>query len=94
MREAVVIRLDALLEAQLSNGGFPQVWQAKPTLEPTADRASFPDYDWRTEHRIKEYWNLPTLNDGLAGTVAATLIEAHQTYGDERFMTALRRFQR
>jgi hypothetical protein len=68
------------------------VWDREPTLEldPEA-RASFPDYDWRTENRIKEYWHLPTLNDGLAGTVSSTLLEAHEIYDDERFMVALRK---
>ncbi len=38
-------------------------------------KASFPDYDWRTVGRIKNYWDMYTLNDGLAGTVTATLID-------------------
>ncbi len=94
VHEAAMCALDALLGAQLANGGFPQVWDGGDLLEvDPRRRASAPDYDWRTEHRVKAYWDLPTLNDGIAGTVSSTLIEAHRTYRDDgRFLEALRRF--
>ena len=41
-------------------------------------KARFPDYDWKTEGRVKNYWDYYTLNDDLAGTVADTLIAAHR----------------
>lgn len=92
VHEAVITALDAVLAAQFPNGGFPQGWRGAVGDEPAATlRASYPDYDWRTEQRIKEYWDLPTLNDGLAGTVARTLHIAHGIYGDARFRTALER---
>lgn len=92
IHEAVVVGLDALLGAQLANGGFPQVWDGGPLLETDPGRgASFPDYDWRSERRLKEYWDLPTLNDGVAGTVSSVLIAAHRAYGDHRYLDALRR---
>jgi len=101
VREATQIGLDALLAAQFSNGAFPQGWDetAVATKQPKT-KASFPDYDWRTEGRIKEYWDMYTLNDGAAGTIAETLILADQIYGtasgakrkaDPRFRQALRR---
>jgi hypothetical protein len=54
-------------------------------------KARFPDFDWRTEGRIKEYWACYTLNDNVAGTVSDALIDAHQVYGDEKYKAALER---
>jgi hypothetical protein len=51
--------------------------------------AKYPDYDWRIEGRLKNYWDYYTLNDGLAGSVAETLITAHQVYGDDKYRAAL-----
>ncbi len=90
IHESVKIALDALLAAQFPNGGFPQGWKV-PAEEKRVLKASYPDYDWKTEHRVRNYWDLYTLNDGLAGTVAETLIQAHETYGDERYLRSLTR---
>jgi PelA/Pel-15E family pectate lyase len=88
IHEAAAFGLDALLKAQFPNGAFPQVWtrpvEPKPVL-----KARFPDHDWKTEGRVKNYWDYYTLNDNLAGTVADTLIEAHQVYKDEKYRAAL-----
>jgi hypothetical protein len=80
VREAVKVGLVALLNAQYPNGGFPQVWSAPVKSQALILPAQYPDYDWRTENRVKEYWNLYTLNDGLAGTVTELLIEASKAY--------------
>lgn len=90
IHEAATIALDALLAAQFPNGAFPQVWTG-PVPEHPVLKASFPNYDWRTEGRIKDYWNHYTLNDGLVGEVAATLITAARTYNDKRYADALRK---
>ena len=88
IHEAATYGLDALLKAQFANGGFPQVWQ-KPVEAKVAGKAKYPDYDWKTEGRVKNYWDYPTLNDNLAGTVADVLIEAHQTYKDAKYSDVL-----
>ena len=95
VHEAATIALDALLTAQFPNGAFPQIWTgpAQPAAgntepQPPA-RGNFPTYDWRTEGKIKEYWNMYTLNDGLAGTVSATLLDAFEIYKDDRYKAAL-----
>ncbi len=88
IHEAATYGLSSLLKAQFSNGGFPQVWQ-KPVDTKVTGKAKFPDYDWKTEGRVKNYWDYPTLNDGLAGTVFAVLVEAHQTYKDTKYKTAI-----
>lgn len=90
IHEAESIARDALLAAQHPNGGFPQVWTGPAPRYP-AVKAAFPDYDWRTENRIKDYWDLPTLNDDLAGTVARVLEDGWTIYKDERCRLALAR---
>lgn len=90
IHEAAQFGLEALLKAQFANGAFPQVFSGPVAAQPVV-RAKFPDYDWKTEGRIKEYWNAYTLNDGLAGTVAETLIEAHAVTGDAKVLAALER---
>jgi len=88
IHQAALTALNALLAAQFPNGAFPQVW-TKPVVAQPVVKANFPGYDWRTEGRIKNYWDLYTLNDNVAGYVAATLIEAHRVYGGQRYMKSL-----
>ncbi len=91
IHESVAYGLERLLTAQFANGGFPQVWE-KPVESGPVVRASFPSYDWRTEGRLKNYWDYETLNDGLAGTVTETLFLAFNVYQDERYRDSLIRF--
>lgn len=91
IHEATEFALASLLKAQFANGGFPQGWE-QPVEPGVVVKASFPEYDWRTEGRFKNYWDFETLNDGLAGTVTQTLQLAFETYGDQRFRDALLRF--
>ena len=88
VHETVTVALDALLKAQFDNGAFPQVWTGPVSKQPVL-KASYPEYDWRTEGRIKEYWTQYTLNDGLAGTVTQTLLVALEVYQDPKFKAAL-----
>ena len=90
IHEAAEFARGALLAAQFPSGGFPQVWTG-PVAPHPAVKASFPDYDWRTENRIKDYWDLPTLNDDLAGQVARALLDGWEIYQDQRCREALGR---
>lgn len=90
IHDAAVCGLEALLKAQFPNGGFPQVWTGPVEPKPVV-KARFPDYDWKTEGRVKNYWDYYTLNDNVAGTVCDTLIAAHQVYKDKKYKTALER---
>ena len=90
VHEACQYALEALLKAQFTNGAFPQVWEG-PVPEVPVIKASYPTYDWRTEGKVQDYWNMYTLNDGLAGTVAQTLITAAEVYRDARYEQALRK---
>ncbi|MHC4509307.1 MAG: pectate lyase [Planctomycetota bacterium] len=90
IHESALLALDALLAAQFPNGAFPQVWTGPVPPQPVT-KASYPDYDWRTEGRIRNYWDMYTLNDNVPGYVAETLIEAHRVYRDPKYDAALRR---
>lgn len=91
IHDAAQIALNALLKQQYPNGAFPQVWDDDVMPDPPIRRAGFPDYDWRTEGRIKEYWDQYTLNDNVAGYVTETLIAAHEVYRDDRYLAAVRK---
>ncbi len=88
VHDSAQLALESLLKAQDANGGFPQVW-TKPVPETANKQASFPSYAWRTEGRIKNYWDMYTLNDNVCGNVAKALVEAHRVYQDARYQTAL-----
>ena len=88
VHEAVRFALDSLLAAQFANGAFPQVWTGTVPVV-AVKKASFPAYDWRTEGRIKNYWDMFTLNDGLVGTVTTTLLEVHSIYRDDKYKAAV-----
>ena len=90
IHEACAFARASLLAAQFPSGGFPQGWSGPAIPHPPA-QAQYPEIDWRTENRIKNYWDMPTLNDGLAGTVAATLVDAWKIYEDDRHRAALAR---
>jgi len=90
IHETARFALDALLAAQFPNGAFPQVWTGPVSQQPVM-RASYPNYDWRTEGRVKNYWDMYTLNDNVPGHVAETLIDAYRVYNDEKYKTALQR---
>lgn len=92
VHDAVEYALPRILSAQYRNGAFPQVWTGPVPDRPAGVKASFPDYDWRTEGRIKEYWNEYTLNDGLALTMTETLLTANRIYQKPEYLDALRRF--
>jgi len=90
VHEAVSFAQEAVLTAQFPNGAFPQGWDGPVQKHPVV-KATYPDYEWRTEGRIKNYWDLYTLNDSLAGDAVQMLREAYEIYGDDRYLQAIRR---
>jgi PelA/Pel-15E family pectate lyase len=90
IHKAVEVAREAVLAAQFPSGAFPQVWTGPVTPHPVV-KASFPDYEWRTENRIKEYWDLPTLNDNLSSAALRTLEDAVAIYDDKRCRAAIAR---
>jgi PelA/Pel-15E family pectate lyase len=88
IHEAALYGLQALLKAQFPNGAFPQVWAGPVEAKPVV-KAGYPEYDWKTEGRVKNYWDLYTLNDCISGYVFETLAEAHRAYKDEKYKAGL-----
>ncbi len=89
VHEAAEYGLRSLLNAQFSNGAFPQVWNAPVEKNQPEKSANYPNYNWRTEGRIKNFWDMYTLNDGLVGNVTDTLLEAAAVYDDPAYQAAL-----
>lgn len=90
IHNAVSIGMEAVLKAQFPNGGFPQIWTGPVAPQPVT-RAVYPNYDWKTENRIKNYWDLYTLNDDTTAYIADLLIIAFEIYQDDRYPQALKR---
>lgn len=90
IHEAARLALDALLAAQFPNGGFPQGWKG-PVAKRPIQAASYPGDDWRTTERIKNYWDMYTINDNVCGYAADALIVAYRTYRDDKYKSALNR---
>tara|TARA_R110002072_G_scaffold271038_2_gene430962 strand:+ start:78609 stop:80234 length:1626 start_codon:yes stop_codon:yes gene_type:complete len=90
IHDSAMFALDSLLAAQFPNGAFPQVWTGPVDDQPVM-KSSYPSYDWRTEGRIRNYWDMYTLNDNVCDYVADALIDAHRIYGGERYLQALRK---
>lgn len=88
IHESVEYATTRLLQAQFPNGAFPQGWTGPVEARPLKE-SRYPDYDWRTEGRIKQYWDEYTLNDGLAGSMTDMLIRAHKIYKDDKYLSAL-----
>jgi len=78
----------AVFAAQHPNGAFPQVWTG-PAPQYSPVKASFPDYEWRTENRLKNHYDMPTFNDDLCTYVTQMLKDGWTIYKDERCRTAL-----
>jgi hypothetical protein len=89
IHEAAQVALDALLKAQFPNGAFPQGWREPVAPRPLV-KASYPE-TWPRTWPNEDYWDYYTLNDGLAGTVADTLLAALAVYQDDRYRKALTR---
>ena len=90
IHDSAMYAMRALINAQFPNGGFPQVWTGPVSKQPVI-KASFPRYDWRTEGRLKNYWDYYTLNDGVAGYIAPVLIDAKRIYQNDIYDQALRK---
>jgi len=88
IHEAVEYASQAVLAAQFQSGGFPQVFTGPVPVVPPCT-ANYPGYDWKTEGKIKNYWEMYTLNDNHCGYLAELLREGYRIYADERYRHAL-----
>jgi hypothetical protein len=98
IREAATYALEAFARAQFPIGGWPQKWRGSrgktDRLGPDADggfpRARIPT-DWPRTWSKAGYSDLYTLNDGLMSDMISTLLVAHETTGDDRWLEIARR---
>ncbi len=74
----------AMLGAQFAHGGIPQTWTG-PVAAAKPVKASYPD----AEVRVKNYWDMPTLNDDIALFFADAMLDGWEIYKDERCRAAL-----
>ncbi len=88
---ATAFALDAILAAQHANGAWSQVWDGPSKRDDDPDlRASLPD-EWSREHPGGDYWWHYTFNDGTMSDTVEALLEAHDVYGDAKYLDAARR---
>ena len=79
------------IDASYETGAFiPADFKSDPAKEVKRINAWVEKH---TEGRIKEFWDMYTLNDGVAGTVAQTLLTAWEVYGDPRYQAAVQTVQ-
>ena len=90
VHQSALLALDSLLNAQFPIGAFPQGWRG-PVEKHAVKKASYPNYDWKTENRVKNYWDMYTLNDNVCGHVADTLVTAYNVYREEKYLKALKK---
>lgn len=85
--------LDVLVKAQRPNGGWYVWWRDFPGPVDPADfpvvPASYPD-DWRRVWK-DDYTGIYVTNDNLVPDVVDTLLAAHASIGDPKFLDAIRR---
>ncbi|MFG0296150.1 MAG: pectate lyase [Maioricimonas sp. JB045] len=93
IHDAATFALDAILAAQYPNGGWYQNWDRYPKPASADEfpvlQASYPD-DW-SRIWLNDWPGRYFNNDNVSGNVIATLLEAWDTYEDERYLEAARR---
>ena len=85
---AVEFGLNAFLRVQYPNGAWPQRWESDPDPEKyPVLKARYPD-EWSWTWPDINYRDYYTFNDNAISDVIDVMLEAHRTYGDERYLNA------
>jgi Pectic acid lyase len=86
IHEAVMFGLDALIQAQYTNGAWPQQF-AGPSKSTSTDnkKASYPE-TWSRVFPAEKYTELYTFNDDTIADVISLMLEASISYSDDRFL--------
>lgn len=88
LHEAVMYALDAVLKSQYACGAWPQRYSEFPEAnEGPAKKASLPSR-WSRTYPGTKYSGFYTLNDNTMSDLITTLLDAWETYGDERYLNA------
>ncbi|MBW3595821.1 MAG: hypothetical protein KY475_00945 [Planctomycetes bacterium] len=88
IHEAARYALDRLLAAQYPGGAWPQRFEAPsdPAKHPVV-KANYPA-SWPREYPGADYRGYYTLNDNTLADMIATMFEAWDVYGDDRYRAA------
>lgn len=91
IHSAVQYSLNALLKAQYPNGAWPQRYDefSDPQKFPVK-KARYPTA-WSRQYAKQRYTNYYTFNDNTIADIIKTMIEAHRTYHDSRYLEAAKR---
>lgn len=91
LHSAVLYALKGVLDAQYSNGAWPQRYSAPhESSELQNVQANFPA-QWSREFPEVKYSDFYTLNDGTISDLIETMLEAHAIYNEEDYLQAARR---
>ncbi len=91
VHSAVEYALQALIQAQFPNGGWPQRYDEFPDAKRfPVRRASYPA-DWSRTFPKSRYYNFYTFNDNSIADVVRTMIEAHEIYQKRAYRAAAER---
>ncbi len=91
IHEATMYALDAVLKSQYSSGAWPQRFSEFPSpADPTTVKASIPK-TWSRTFPGEKYAGFYTLNDNTMSDLIVLLLDAHETYQDERYLEAAER---
>lgn len=91
IHQSAQIGLSSLLAAQYPCGAFPQVWSGPRVATPQPQAANYPEFDWRVDGKIKNYWSLYTLNDDLAVYTLTTLLAANDAYHESQYLESAKK---
>jgi hypothetical protein len=85
---AVTFGLDTFLRVQYPNGAWPQRWETFPDpAQFPVLKARYPE-SWTWEWPSIDYREFYTFNDNAIADVIDVMLEAHHTYGDNRYRAA------
>jgi PelA/Pel-15E family pectate lyase len=91
LHEAALYAADSFVKAQYANGAWPQRYSEFPSPEGHRPRqASYPE-SWPRAYPGVKYAGFYTLNDGTMRDLIATMLDAADIYGDERYRQAAAR---
>ncbi len=94
IHEATQYALESLLKAQYPNGAWSHCYDCYPHAAPDAAtypvlKASIPETWSRTW--TKDWTGCYRLNDQISLDLIVTMLEAHEVYGDERYLASAKR---
>ncbi|MCA9432707.1 MAG: hypothetical protein KC940_19490, partial [Candidatus Omnitrophica bacterium] len=86
IHDAVVYSLKHLLDAQYPNGAWPQRFDSSPDPQKhPVMKASYPE-TWSRTHPDQDYRSYYTFNDNTISDMVRVMLDAHEIYGDPKYL--------